>query len=70
MLCTLVGACLLRMIWLVTVFAWYPVELVLFAAYPVTWVLAGAGQVVIFLYARRQIHKRAATAQPIAESEL
>lgn len=70
MLCTLVGACLLRMVWLATIFAWYPAELVLFAAYPVTWVLAGAGQVVIFFYARQQIHKQAAATQPIAESEL
>lgn len=60
MLCTLVGACLMRMVWLATVFVWYPTELVLFAAYPVTWALAGAGQVVIFLYARRQIRKQAA----------
>ena len=59
MLCTLVGACLLRMVWLATVFAWHPTELALFAAYPVTWALAGAGQVVIFFYARRQVRKRA-----------
>lgn len=57
MLCTLVGACLLRIVWLVTVFAWYPTEFVLYASYPVTWALAGAGQVIIFLYARRQVYK-------------
>lgn len=62
MLCTLVGACLLRMVWLSTVFAWYPTELMLFACYPVTWALAGAGQVVIFFYARRQIRRQAAAA--------
>lgn len=60
MLCTLVGACLMRMVWLATIFVWYPTELVLFAAYPVTWALAGAGQVVIFFYARRRIRQQAA----------
>lgn len=58
MLCTLVGACLLRIVWLATIFTWYPTEIVLFACYPVTWALAGIGQVIIFFYARRQIHKQ------------
>ncbi len=60
MLCTLVGACLMRIVWLVTVFAWYPTQIVLFACYPVTWALAGAGQVAIFFYARRDIRRQAA----------
>ena len=60
MLCTLVGACLLRMVWLATIFAWYPTEIMLFACYPVTWTLAGAGQVLIFFYARRQTLRQAA----------
>lgn len=57
MLSTLVGACLMRIVWLSTVFTWYPTEIVLFACYPVTWALAGLGQVGIFFYARRQIRK-------------
>lgn len=57
MLCTLVGACLLRIVWLATLFTWYPTEIMLFVCYPVTWALAGLGQVGIFLYARRQIRK-------------
>jgi putative MATE family efflux protein len=59
MLCTLVGACLMRILWLATFFAWYPTEIMLFACYPVTWGLAGLGQVGIFFYARRQIRKPA-----------
>lgn len=57
MLCTLVGACLLRIVWLATLFTWYPTEIMLFVCYPVTWALAGLGQVGIFFYARRQIRK-------------
>jgi len=60
MICTLVGACLMRIIWLKTVFAWYPTVVMLFACYPVTWGLAGLGQVGIFFYARHRIRKSAA----------
>ena len=62
MLCTLVGACLMRIVWLVTVFRWYPTPNVLFICYPVTWALAGLGQVISFFYARKQVHKKAALA--------
>jgi Na+-driven multidrug efflux pump len=57
MLSTLVGACLMRIVWLSTIFTKCPTEIVLFACYPVTWALAGIGQVGIFFYARRQIRK-------------
>jgi putative MATE family efflux protein len=60
MLCTLVGACIMRIAWLYTFFAWYPTVLMLFACYPVTWALAGIGQVGSFFYARRQIRMKAA----------
>lgn len=63
MLCTLVGACLMRIVWLVTIFAWHPTEVVLFACYPVTWALAGMGQVAIFFYARYRLRKRAVALQ-------
>jgi putative MATE family efflux protein len=59
MLSTLVGACLMRIVWLATIFTWYPTEIMLFACYPVTWALAGLGQVGIFFYARCQIRKHA-----------
>jgi Na+-driven multidrug efflux pump len=58
MLSTLIGACLMRIAWLATVFTWYPTIAMLYACYPVTWALAGLGQVAIFLYARIQIRKR------------
>ncbi|HHT65488.1 MAG TPA: MATE family efflux transporter [Clostridiales bacterium] len=58
MLSTLIGACIMRIVWLVTIFAWYPTPAVLFLCYPITWALAGLGQVAIFFYARRQIRKQ------------
>lgn len=57
MLCTLVGACLMRIVWLVTVFAWFPTVFMLFICYPVTWALAGIGQVLIFFYARKKVRQ-------------
>ncbi len=59
MLCTLVGACLMRIVWLETFFAWHPTEIMLFACYPITWALAGLGQVGSFFYARNRIRKTA-----------
>lgn len=58
MLCTLVGACLLRIVWIYSVFKWYPTITVLYLCYPVTWSIAGLGQVLIFFYARKRIRKK------------
>jgi len=63
MLCTLVGACLMRIVWLATFFTWYPTVMMLFACYPVTWGLAGIGQVGSFFYARHQVRKRAESSE-------
>ncbi|HHV99131.1 MAG TPA: MATE family efflux transporter [Clostridiaceae bacterium] len=68
MFCTLVGACLLRIVWLVTFFAWYPTVIMLFACYPVTWTLAGIGQVASFFYARYRIRKNDVKNNESAES--
>lgn len=59
MLCTLVGACLMRIVWLMTVFAWHRTVFMLFVCYPITWALAGLGQVGIFFYARSRIRRKA-----------
>lgn len=58
MICTLVGACLMRIVWLATFFAWFPTVLMLFACYPITWALAGIGQVGSFFYARKKVRER------------
>lgn len=55
MLSTLFGACIMRIVWLATVFTWYPTVMGLFLCYPVTWGIAGLGQVASFFYAREQV---------------
>jgi putative MATE family efflux protein len=59
MISTLVGACLMRIVWLATFFSWFPSVLMLYLCYPVTWSLAGIGQVAIFFYARKKVRQRA-----------
>jgi Na+-driven multidrug efflux pump len=60
MVCTLIGACLMRIVWLATVFAWHPTIIVLFACYPVTWAMTGFGQVGVFLYTRNKVRRQGA----------
>lgn len=55
MLITLFGTCIMRIVWLLTIFAWYPTPFILFLCYPITWALAGSGQVGLFFYARKAI---------------
>lgn len=59
MICTLVGACLMRIVWLATFFVWYRSIFMLFICYPITWSLAGLGQVGCYFYARHQVRRRA-----------
>lgn len=61
MVVSLAGACLMRIVWLVTMFAWYPTISMLFFSYPVTWALAGLGQVGIFFYARHKVRRKASS---------
>lgn len=69
MLCTLIGACLMRIVWLATIFSWNPTIIVLFACYPVTWALTGLGQVGIFLYARKKVRRQGAPEAGITFAE-
>ncbi len=67
MFCTLIGACVMRIVWLATFFAWHPTVVMLFACYPVTWAIAGIGQVGSFFYARHQLLKRAVLETAVVE---
>ena len=57
MICTMVGACALRIVWLQTVFARFRTMGVLIACYPVTWGITSLGQILIFFYARKKIRR-------------
>lgn len=51
---SVVGVCGFRILWLVTIFAWYPTVEVLFLSYPVSWVLTGLAQFVSYVFIRRK----------------
>ena len=54
MLITLVCACLMRIVWLNTAFAWYPTVKMLFAVYPVTWSMGAIGHLISYLCVRKR----------------
>ena len=56
--CTLLGACVMRIVWIRTVFVWYPLPAVLLACYPVSWVLTNIGQLAVFFYARKKVRSQ------------
>lgn len=53
MIVALSGACLFRIAWLATAFAWFPVQSVLLLSYPASWILTAAIHTLTYLYARR-----------------
>lgn len=54
MLITLGCACLMRIVWLNTAFAWYPTVKVLFAVYPFTWSLGAIGHLISYVCVRKR----------------
>ena len=56
---SLVGSCLLRVIWIYTVFEAYHTLPVLYLSYPVTWIITGVMQLVLCLVIKRRIQRRA-----------
>lgn len=53
MIVALSGACLFRIVWLATVFAWMPTQEVLLISYPASWILTASIHALTYLYARR-----------------
>lgn len=53
MIVSLSGACLFRIVWIATVFTWFPSIPVLLASYPISWILTAFIHFLTYLYARR-----------------
>lgn len=53
MIVSLSGACLFRILWLATAFAWFPTQEVLLASYPISWILTSAIHALTYVYARK-----------------
>lgn len=58
MVVALVGSCLLRVIWLYTIFAAEGTLFSLYLSYPVTWVVTSAAHFVCYLYVKKRLIAR------------
>ena len=54
MIVALSGACLFRILWLATLFTWFPTQSVLLLSYPVSWILTTLIHGLTYLYARKR----------------
>lgn len=59
MLVSLTGACLLRIVWIMTVFQWNRSQLSLYISYPVSWGLTAAVHLICYLAVRRRAFQKA-----------
>ena len=62
MIVSILGACVLRIIWVMTLFQWERTQLCLYLSYPVSWAITAAVHLICFLLLRRKIR----TTQPAA----
>lgn len=58
MIVSLIGSCLLRVVWIWTVFAHFSTIQVLYYSYPISWALTGAVHLICFFYAKRRLARR------------
>ncbi len=65
---SLVGSCLMRIVWIMTIFAAHRTLFVLYISYPVSWLLTAAFHYTVFFVCFRKLSRSAApTAVPDAE---
>ncbi len=58
MIVSLIGACLFRIVWIYTIFAWDRALITLYISYPISWTLTFLAHLVTYVYAKRQIKKK------------
>lgn len=58
MIVALVGSCLLRIVWIYTIFAMDRTLAMLFYSYPVSWILTCAAHFICYLYVKKKIVRR------------
>lgn len=55
MIVSLLGACVLRIVWVYTLFRWFPSAEMLYLSYPVTWFITTAVQYLLYFIYKRHI---------------
>ena len=55
MVVSIVGACLLRIVWVMTIFQWERTQLCLYLSYPVSWAITASVHLICFLVMRKKV---------------
>lgn len=57
MICSLVGSCVLRLIWVATIFPLFNTPTMLFISYPITWIITTLAHIVFFFLVRKKSYR-------------
>lgn len=57
MICSLVGSCVLRLIWVATIFPLFNTTKMLFISYPITWIITTMAHIVVLLSVRKKSYR-------------
>lgn len=63
MVVSLVGSCLLRLVWIATIFQLNRTPFMLYISYPISWVLTAAVHLACLLVVRHKMRQRGQTLQ-------
>ena len=66
MVVTIFGACVMRIVWIYTIFAWKHTLPALYVSYPISWVITAAMHVVCFVYFWKRIRRKLEQTAPAA----
>lgn len=66
MVVTIFGACVMRIVWIYTTFAWKHTLPALYVSYPISWVITAAMHVVCFVYFWKRIRRKLEQTAPAA----
>ncbi len=64
MVITVFGTCVLRVVWVYTVFPLFPTWQMLFLSYPISWFVTGAIQFAVFLHLKKKAQSKMAETTP------
>ena len=67
MVVAIFGACVMRIVWIYTVFAWEHTLPALYVSYPISWVITAAMHVVCFIYFWKRIRQKLEQTAPAAQ---
>ena len=55
MIISLLGACGFTILWIQTVFRWYPTPVTVYISYPISWIITAGVQLVFMIFTARKL---------------